>query len=708
MTDFQAVMDYIKTKLDVNQNPIQFSLKNLFEHDYQAFEYFFNNFKNFQEAFEKLINEKRCDLVGKQKTTVNLIPYEKLPPYYHKDANPDCLGKIFFIKGTIIGISEPYIVRLYVFSCQNKECSQQGVLRFEQKYQDTKTCPYCNKRISNLEVLREGFIELVLMDEFNNQIICRTRNFNDKKLNLVPDRNNILGKKAEMVVMPFEKQGKNRCYFRTDIVGYKQSNFSVLTPKRKNRALEIINENKHNLMEKLTTEIAPQHYKHDDIKKVLLMACVSPVPINISLYGDAGIGKSTLALKFLDYVENSAFVTSQTTVAGALVGVDTAEGQNRLILGQIPRANNSIVLMDEVNQQPIEIQNALLHIMSEKKIIYNKIRTFNMDVNVSLIFCGNATSPNGRFDANSPFYNQISISYPFMSRCHMVIKMDSAGTLENLDEFGKYLLKKKKAETQYTKEEIQDVIILLKSQKEKKLTESAFQAILEGWKSIVKGIGTVSQDNKESILTETNRMAGNLKSLAIAHSMFHQENNVTEKDAYAVLDLFQKLHIDPMIKNFDGLGQWIVSAKSADKYKRPTNDEDRRFIILNIIRNKKEATPIHDIIKEAIPSIDVNPKKCEKLIEDLVKQDEISMIQDKVKAKWMKDVELEEISENPQQYVQKYNANWLFEQMMFNGGITDLQRELEQQLTEDKFNEFIQQLKDEQKIIIEGDRYKKL
>lgn len=699
----ELVKTYIESYQDVSQNPVQFSMKDLFDNSYEAFEFLQKEYGGVKNNIKVLLTCKRQHDLGYSDTiNVNYVPYPKLTIYNHKKCNPSYLGKLYYLRGTIIGIGDPYMQKLFVYVCNKNICSMKNQEQFEPEFK--VQCRYCNGKLPSPTVIRTCWIELVVMDEFNNQVTCRTRNMDNPDINLVKEVDNILGKKVELIVKPYEKPVGKKCIFEVDIVGYKQSDFSQLTPKRKERAVLIIKENKDNLMDMLIREIAPGHYEHNDIKKVILLTLVSPEPINICFYGDGGIGKSTLVLKFLDYIENSAFLTSQTTPSGAVVGIDTGGGENKLILGKLPRANNSVVLIDELNKQHMEIQDSLMHIMSEKKIVYSKIRSFTMDLKVSLIFCGNATSPEGRFDPEIPFYSQLNIGYPFMSRCHMVIKMDSAGTMDNLDEFGQYLLKRKKQTTKYNPQEIRDVLSLLRKQK-KKYNRLAYDSLLKGWKNIVIQVNQTEQNNKMNILTETNRIAGNLKDLALAYSVFHEGDEVTKSDVEDVLRLFDKLHLESMTKTFGGIEKFRISTGVAEKYHRPKNDNERKYTILQLIKPKKEPIDIDLFVEECVGYLGVTNPKCKTLIGLLIQDNEIKEHHGKIIANlFPNEVQIEEIKDDSSDKLE----SWLFEQMGLNGGITELQQSVENKINEKQFETMMNNLEENHKIIIEKDTYRKL
>ncbi len=122
---------------------------------------------------------------------------------------------------------------------------------------------------------------------------------------------------------------------------------------------------------------------------------------------------------------------STSSTAGLLMGMDTFEGKKFISGGALTEANNSILIIDEIQKFDNEARGSLHDALASQKITYNKVGfQIQEEIDVAMSFFGN---PSKDYFDPEPIYHQIKnpkgkykeedYNGAFLSRCDLVIGM---------------------------------------------------------------------------------------------------------------------------------------------------------------------------------------------------------------------------------------------------------------------------------------------
>lgn len=107
------------------------------------------------------------------------------------------------------------------------------------------------------------------------------------------------------------------------------------------------------------------------------------------LIGDSGQAKSVLTLRLLDYIGLGKINSSNSSAAGLIGGVERAQNKSYINWGAIPRANKSLIFLDEVQNLNWETVSQLRTIRQHGYADVNKIVKGKHEAKVRLICAAN-------------------------------------------------------------------------------------------------------------------------------------------------------------------------------------------------------------------------------------------------------------------------------------------------------------------------------
>lgn len=212
--------------------------------------------------------------------------------------------------------------------------------------------------------------------------------------------------------------------------------------------------------------------------------------IHTLIIGDPGTGKSELIKTISNNIQNCGFAESGKASAVGLTGTpikDELTGQWALVAGAMPRQNNGILLLDELDKTEKTNQNALLEAMSHQTVTITKA-TINQTLDCNTTIIAVANPDKQQFDKYTEIGEQIEImkeSPALFSRFGQVI------ILKNNQEDNKKIINKmlgiKKENTQIKLNyELFNKYIKLAKQTETKMPEEIIRRIQELMHKIIE------------------------------------------------------------------------------------------------------------------------------------------------------------------------------------------------------------------------------
>ena len=150
--------------------------------------------------------------------------------------------------------------------------------------------------------------------------------------------------------------------------------------------------------------------------------------IHIGIVGDPATAKTSTVSGLEPIVPGGkmVYVNGPVSTTAGLQGAVTRNektGGFEIKPGAILRANDGIVAIDEADKMPKEILNSLLEIMEKEVITITKAKSGKFEDRASFIVIANPKLE--RFDPNTPRYQQINFSDPFLSRVDLwIVRID--------------------------------------------------------------------------------------------------------------------------------------------------------------------------------------------------------------------------------------------------------------------------------------------
>lgn len=192
-------------------------------------------------------------------------------------------------------------------------------------------------------------------------------------------------------------------------------------------------------LEKLSKSLAPGIFGYEEIKKTLVLQMVGGVKkkkakrdysrerIHILLCGDPGLSKSMLARNVNLRMPKSYYISGDETSKAGLVAIvdrDPLLNNWSLKAGALSKANDSILIIDEMDKLGEEDRNALHTPMESGEIIVNKA-DIHTRLKAECAILGIANPKTGLFEliGDKTITQQINLPAPLMSRFDIIFVM---------------------------------------------------------------------------------------------------------------------------------------------------------------------------------------------------------------------------------------------------------------------------------------------
>lgn len=221
-------------------------------------------------------------------------------------------------------------------------------------------------------------------------------------------------------------------------------------------------------LENLANSLAPSIFGNDEVKKTLILQMVGGVKkikqggipsrerIHILLCGDPGVAKTFLGKSVAKNMPKSYYISGDsTTKAGltAIVDRDVLTNSWCLKAGSLSKANDSILIIDELDKLSDEDRQSLHTPMESGEMVVNKA-DIHTTLRAECSILGIANPKNGMFEMESgnPITKQIDIPPPLMSRFDIIFVMTDQINKESDFSVVEIIYENKKIESTIDKE----------------------------------------------------------------------------------------------------------------------------------------------------------------------------------------------------------------------------------------------------------------
>ncbi len=381
------------------------------------------------------------------------------------------------IKGTIIGISPVYhMIKSISSTCEicgwfNKKDFQ--IPRFKASFKERDSCPQCFKDDSitdtvnvSCEYITVVDLEVQDVDGYNEIERLPVKLFEKDTFDIAAGEVATICGKLQVVRKNDCTKNKLETFLFADSIEYVKRQEIILTEKdiQLNEQWKLLQEKEgKNPIDALVSLLAPELIDLDNVKKGILLACVNAgyrnvdtrfpkkIRINVLVIGDPGLAKTSLLQKTLPLIPSSQYAGGQSSTGLSLTAQISKEdggGMYTLRFGPVVLAKDSICLINEIGQLPIEEHKHLLDCMEENGFPIAKYGFFTMiEAHPTIIASANPI--------NNKWQNNESISareFPTLSqiiqRFDLIFILRENTTPSHLS---KYVEKRKKIANDYKK-----------------------------------------------------------------------------------------------------------------------------------------------------------------------------------------------------------------------------------------------------------------
>lgn len=556
--------------------------------------------------FDKFNNQNHSPL-----KTINLISNKGMQPTPIEHLTKNKNNKLLKFVGFILSSSNVITEVTYNYTCS--ECGNKYI-----SSEPLKECKLgrCRQLLSDDDCFKiiKHYRELVFQEQIKGRLFSETISMilpiepsEDSKYITFPE---LFGNKLEITgVTKLIYAGKrnNKITFETivQIYGIKKLQETKLKSERVIEVKKFIKTNKENIIKLCAEHIGCNIFGFKYEKQALLLTvvglekncpCLSGrnTQMVTIMFSDAGKGKSNMSKAFMTYIPNSIYITSNTSKAGLVGGIEkTANGGYVFTMGEIPFANNSFILLDEIDNLDKEESDVLLTVISEGLLKVTKIKKFEMPIHVNFIIQGNPI--NSYFDSNIPFFSQLTLTRPFLDRGDfLIILHDPYDNNKNneVQNFANAVLTNKESERKYPDQLIKDVLFYIKNYvPNPKLNEESNKAIIDYWiklKHLRKDLTSNNTESKEDLRPVSARSLISLTKISLVVARFKMNEFVKKEDVDVAYNIYYNASIKNLLTDYGGVESYAVKTENIGKIvtKPKTQFELEKWILQKFSKQK--------------------------------------------------------------------------------------------------------------------------
>ncbi len=348
-------------------------------------------------------------------------------------------NKLVQVKGWLTYVQDPVPERIVYaeWTCRNPSCG--AVVRDygNRRGQMPGSCGACHKSMGFdlTEKRSEKFQECILTENFEDSSGFPT----SMKIILANGQTGIFAPgdriSATGVVKAEEvktKSGQILFQHAIEVITARRiDDRSVVLAPEDRRVIEEFSR-KPNVLEALAERFAPYIIGHEAIKKALILqAAGSPDEvsgsarkrgqIHVLLVGDPGLGKSQL-LRAMSSLAPKALYVTDASAAGLTAAVVDVAGKKVMTAGVLVLADGGIAAIDELDKMKQEDREGIHTAMEQGFIAKSKAGLHaNFQARTSVLAAANPKW--GRFDAEKPIPEQITLEAPLLNRFDLIFVM---------------------------------------------------------------------------------------------------------------------------------------------------------------------------------------------------------------------------------------------------------------------------------------------
>jgi len=404
-------------------------------------------------------------------------------------------------------------------------------------------------------------------------------------------------------------------HFEADDVRIEEGGFDDLDYKEYEDEIQEIAD-KDDTIAYLVENLAPDIYKDEKLKLVceaLICGMVGAAregtdraDSHMFLVGDPGTAKSELLEAIHEISPRSRYASGESVSGAGLTAAaqrtDFGPGEWTVKAGLLPRTNNGIVCIDELDKIP-DVDKAKLHSALEKQQIdFAKAgEKANLSARTGLMAAGNPT--DGRFDQYEPVSEQIDLSPTMISRFDLIYTFVDEPEREHDEKVAEAVIDGWDTTGQNedgTKRDMADDIYQAYiAYAREKIQPTATQSAKEQLKEYYVDLRSQAYNEEDSAIPLTARKLGALMRVAESSARARLSESIEEKDARRAIKLVdQSLHdvgIDPETGELDAD---VVATGT------PKSQRDRiktvRGVIDNTAPEYDAGAPVDVVIERAV------------------------------------------------------------------------------------------------------------
>jgi len=661
---YKKIEDYIAL-IDCSRRKIELDITEIAKYDSALADYIIDNFAAILPEIEYMAKERHKTITDNdEEVYVYFTPSKLIESLEWADAHAKYNGKLRKIWGTVTSIMPTEYFREYFYKC---EVCHKKFTSFMLK----KKCIYCGMEVLKTEREKINcYRDIMLLEQKEDSlsqenIKCRISLPDNKEYGLV-DFYNLLGYKIEVAgyleddIKQRKRFGKEVNTFRFVIKGIRIKEVMKLTDDDKAKCRKFILEHRHDLLDILCNEIWYGTHGYENERKLILLHALGLNKIDddldmntkqmvLMIVSDKGMNKSKMADAILKYFpDGGKIMMTNQSQAGIILGIQKApNGEYITTLGEIPACNNSICVCDEIDKMREEDYNALLSILSDAFIKTSKIKKFQMKCHINFIFLANPK--RATFDPELSYFNQLDMPPVFLDRMDTIILLlKSYDDNTKIDFAEKVLNPKKRFKRTISELFLKKILYYIKRfALNPKSTDEAEFIIIKRWDWLQKKTESADKFKVGDKTVEARALVSMLKFCkAYGRALLYEK--LTADITQQALDLYQKGALQNWWDTYgianpqETLGD---AQTQSSRIRIPDNDDERKQYILNILEASKDGMDIDNLISQIKNKIGLPTTKIQKLIEALLKGDEISEIRGIIKRKWNKGVDEEFIDD---------------------------------------------------------------
>lgn len=403
-------------------------------------------------------------------------------------------------------------------------------------------------KVNKMDLLIEEFLE-DLEDSQQKQLKLEITKSSLTKFNLrkklIPGTKiNIIGilKDKPKFISKYKQSTEGEFYLEANNIDFlEEIDIDIFDEESLEKFKEMSQEINKNGPEKLVDSFAPHIYGLKDLKEAILYQAITPKSknsrrtLNVLAIGDTATGKTDLFIATENNVFRSLTATEDSSVAGLTVGLVKDEffdtGGWIANPGVLPKAHNSIAILDEIDKLGEEVTEKIHSAMSRLQVSASKIKGVRLPADTCILAGCNPFSKNPFKEHNLRNWNStFNIPQSMVNRYDLIFNLEDKVDEVKDDKISKLIHKKSEGfaynpNRHYDPVLIKKFLLYIKQQPEPIVSIPSQKIIGDFYKECRK-----NKSEFESIFPVTARLNETLITISKCSAKLRMDNKVNEKD----------------------------------------------------------------------------------------------------------------------------------------------------------------------------------